>query len=72
LAPHNCSTFQHPCYPHRDIEMTYANIVDVPLPAETTGAEFRVAVEVRWLSMLEQLRPQLIMIAAPDHLFLVV
>jgi acetoin utilization deacetylase AcuC-like enzyme len=48
--------------------MTYANIVDVPLPAETTGAEFRVAVEVRWLSMLEQLRPQLIMIAAPDHL----
>lgn len=59
-----CSTFQHPCYPHHDIETAYANIVDVPLPAETTGAEFRVAVEARWLPRLEQFRPQLILISA--------
>ena len=44
--------------------MTYANIVDVPLPAETTGAEFRVAVEARWLPRLERFRPQLILISA--------
>ena len=59
-----CSTFQHPCYPHRDIEKTYANVVDVPLPAETTGPEFRAAVEARWLPGLEQFRPQLILISA--------
>lgn len=59
-----CSTFQHPCYPHRDIEKTYTNIVDVPLPAETTGPQFRAAVEAQWLPQLEQFRPQLILISA--------
>lgn len=59
-----CSTFQHPCYPHRIIDETHANIVAVPLPAETTGAEFRCAVESRWLPRLEQFRPQLLLISA--------
>ena len=59
-----CSTFQHPCFPHRDNGQGSANVIAVPLPAESTGTEFRMAVEDRWLPALEQFRPELILISA--------
>jgi len=59
-----CSTFQHPFYPFTGHEAETANLVDAPLPAGTNGAEFRAAVEKRWLPALEHFRPQLLMISA--------
>ncbi|MDT8387795.1 MAG: histone deacetylase family protein [Thiogranum sp.] len=59
-----CSVFQHPFYPFRDIDMTSAQIVAVPLPAEAAGAEFRAAVEAQWLPRLDRFRPQLILVSA--------
>ncbi len=59
-----CSSFQHPFYPHRYTDIDRGNIVNTPLPAGTSGAAFRAAIERDWLSALERHRPQLILVSA--------
>ena len=59
-----CSTFQHPLYPHSGTEPSGENIINVPLPAGSTGSDFRHAVEARWLPALRAFRPQLLLISA--------
>ena len=59
-----CSTFQHPFYPHTGTDLTADNIVNVPLPAGTSGGEFRAAVAAHWLPRLESFRPQLVFVSA--------
>jgi len=59
-----CSTFQHPFYPYTGHESPAPNLVNVPLPARTNGAEFREAVSRHWLPAIEAFAPELVMISA--------
>ena len=40
-----CSSFQHPFYPYRYVDIDAPNIVNTPLPAGADGAAFRHAIE---------------------------
>jgi len=59
-----CSTFQHPFYPFSGAESSSAHIVNVPLPAGTTGKHYRLAFEARILPGLHAFQPQLLLISA--------
>jgi len=59
-----CSTFQHPFYPFCGANVISERIINVPLPAGTTGDQFRQAVITHWLPALHQFSPQLIFISA--------
>ena len=59
-----CSTFRHPYYPHCGANSGNDHIINVPLPAGTSGAEFRAAVTERWLPALERFQPQMLFFSA--------
>ena len=59
-----CSSFQHPFYPNRYVNIDRPNIHNTPLPAGVKGADFRHAVERDWSTALKAHRPQLILISA--------
>lgn len=59
-----CSSFQHPFYPGRQVDIQRPNIVNTPLGAGTEGSEFRRAIERDWLPALERHRPELIFVSA--------
>jgi acetoin utilization deacetylase AcuC-like enzyme len=58
------STFQHPFYPYSGVEGRSERMVNIPLPAYSTGEPFRHAVEDYWLPALEAFRPEMIFISA--------
>lgn len=59
-----CSSFQHPFYPGRKIDIQRSNIVYTPLQAGTGGSLFRKAIERDWLPALERQRPEMIFVSA--------
>lgn len=59
-----CSTFRHPYYPYCGADSGNDHIINVPLAAGSTGAEFRSAVTEQWLPALERFQPQLLLISA--------
>lgn len=59
-----CSTFRHPFYPYQGADSGNDHIINVPLAAGSTGAEFRAAVTDRWLPALERFQPQFLFISA--------
>lgn len=59
-----CSFFQHPLFPDCGADSTSPNMVNVPVPAYTSGAEVRDIVRDRWLPRLQAHRPELILISA--------
>lgn len=59
-----CSTFQHPFYPGTGADTISDHIINVPLPAGTTGEQFREAVTTHWLTALDQFAPQMIFFSA--------
>lgn len=59
-----CSTFQHPFYPFCGADSSSDHIINVPLKAGTSGAEFRTAVTEQWLPALEKFQPEFIFISA--------
>lgn len=59
-----CSTFQHPFYPFTGIETSSHNVINVPLPPGTGGAEFRKAIEDNWLERIDNFQPELFLISA--------
>ena len=59
-----CSTFQHPFYPHCGADTVSDHIINVPLPAGTTGAAYREAFGARILPRLEAFRPQMLLCSA--------
>ena len=59
-----CSSYQHPFYPNRMVNVVRDNIVHTPLPAGSDGSEFRQAVEATWFAKIERFAPQLIFISA--------
>jgi len=59
-----CSTFQHPFYPGTGADTISDHIINVPLPAGTSGEQFREAVTTHWLPALDQFAPQIIFFSA--------
>ena len=59
-----CSTFQHPFYPHCGADTASDHIVNVPLPAGTTGSAYRDAFTARIMPRLEAFRPQMLFFSA--------
>ena len=59
-----CSTFRHPFYPYKGADSGNEHIINVPLAARTTGAEFREAVTEHWLPALERFQPEFLFISA--------
>ena len=58
------STYQHPLYPHWHGAPDAANLVDVPLPAQSGTTAFRAAVANHWLPRLQRQNPELILVSA--------
>jgi acetoin utilization deacetylase AcuC-like enzyme len=58
------SFFQHPFYPHSGTDNPAPNMINVPLPAGSSAAAARKAVESEWLPALEEFKPQLLLISA--------
>ncbi|MGF6525927.1 histone deacetylase family protein [Variovorax sp. PvP013] len=56
--------FQHPFYPHTDIDHPAANMLNLPVPAYTKGMDVRELIEAMWMPRLEAFRPQMIFISA--------
>ncbi len=59
-----CSSFQHPFYPGRMVDIQRPHLVLTPLAAGTASVAFRRAIERDWLPALEQHRPQLVLVSA--------
>ena len=59
-----CSTFQHPFYPFCGADTASEHIVNVPLPAGTTGTAYREAFTARILPRLDAFRPQMLFCSA--------
>jgi acetoin utilization deacetylase AcuC-like enzyme len=58
------STFQHPFYPGSGIEGRSERMVNLPLPAGSSGKEFRAAVTEEWMPALERFEPEMLFISA--------
>ncbi len=58
-----CSFFQHPFYPYSGLEGG-DNMVNIPLPASTSGKAVREMISMIWIPRLQAFKPQLIMISA--------
>jgi acetoin utilization deacetylase AcuC-like enzyme len=58
------SIFQDRLYPFSGGVPSGTNMVNVPVPAYTRGAEVRELIEANWMSRLEDFRPQMIFISA--------
>jgi acetoin utilization deacetylase AcuC-like enzyme len=58
------STFQHPYYPHCGADTVSPHIVNVPLPAGTTGRAYREAFDRRVMPALQDFEPELILLSA--------
>lgn len=59
-----CSSFQSPFYPFTGEAIDSEHIVNVTLPAATSGEQFREQIETHWLPALHDFQPQLLLISA--------
>jgi len=59
-----CSFFQHPLYPYSGAVPKGTNMVNVPIPPYTRGAELRETLQAMWMPALEAFAPQMIFISA--------
>jgi acetoin utilization deacetylase AcuC-like enzyme len=58
------SIFQHPLYPFSGAVPLGTNMVNVPVPPYTRGAEVREMIEAMWMPRLEAFRPQMVFVSA--------
>jgi acetoin utilization deacetylase AcuC-like enzyme len=56
--------FQHPLYPYSGTVPKGDNMLNLPIPPYTHGAEIRELIEALWLPRLEAFKPQMIFISA--------
>jgi acetoin utilization deacetylase AcuC-like enzyme len=59
-----CGVFQHPFYPYSGTDAPAANMMNVPVPAYSTGPVVRDIVTRLWMPRLHEHRPQLILVSA--------
>jgi acetoin utilization deacetylase AcuC-like enzyme len=58
------SFFQHPFYPYGGAASTADNLLNLPVPAYTKGAEVRSLVADHWIPRLDAFQPELILVSA--------
>ncbi|MDB5885335.1 MAG: histone deacetylase superfamily [Polaromonas sp.] len=58
------SFFQHPLFPYSGADTAAPNMVNLPVPAYTTGMEVRELIDMMWMPRLEAFRPEMIFISA--------
>lgn len=58
------SIFQHPLYPYSGAVPKGTNMVNVPVPPYTRGAQVRSLIEANWMEPLDAFAPQMIFISA--------
>ncbi len=58
------SSFQHPFYPFNGADTDQPNIMNLPLPSGTSGANWQNAIHDHWLPKLDAFAPELIIISA--------
>jgi acetoin utilization deacetylase AcuC-like enzyme len=56
--------FQHPFYPYSGGPPEADNMLNLPVPAYTRGAEIRELIEAHWIPRLEAFRPEMVFISA--------
>jgi acetoin utilization deacetylase AcuC-like enzyme len=59
-----CSFFQHPLYPFSGTDNHAPNMVNLPMPARTTGMAVREGVDMMWLPRLDEFKPEMIFVSA--------
>lgn len=59
-----CGIFQHPFYPHSGTGNVAANMLNIPIPARTSGAAICEQIKEGWLPELEAWQPEIIFISA--------
>jgi acetoin utilization deacetylase AcuC-like enzyme len=59
-----CGIFQHPFYPHSGTGNVAANMLNLPIPARTSGAAICEQIKEGWLPELDAFKPQIIFISA--------
>lgn len=59
-----CSSFQHPLFPYSHVHRQAENIVNIPIEAGCSSAEYRKQVEAGWIKRLNAFKPQVILISA--------
>ncbi len=59
-----CSSFQHPFYPGRMIDVARDHIVLTPLAAGSGSTEFRRAIGRDWIPAVERHQPEMILVSA--------
>ena len=58
------SFYQHPFYPWDTVHSSASNLLNMPVPAYTKGAEIRELINTHWIPRLEAFRPEMIFISA--------
>ncbi len=58
------SMFQHPFFPYSGTDNPAPNMLNVPMPAGTSGEEFRQMVSEKWLPRLRKFKPEMLFISA--------
>lgn len=56
--------FQHPLYPYLGTVPMADNVLNLPVPPYTRGAEICALIEAHWLPRLEAFRPQMLFVSA--------
>lgn len=59
-----CSLFQHPFYPHSEVNTQSKHIVKIPLKEGTKGDEYRRLFTSKCVSVIKSFEPQLILVSA--------
>lgn len=59
-----CGFFQHPLFPDCGVDHPSDNMVNVPVPAYTTGDAIKTLVTTHWLPRLEDHAPEMVFISA--------
>lgn len=59
-----CSSFQHPFYPHTNVDDVPSHIINTKLPIATKSDAFRAAISQDWLPAIQAFKPQMIFISA--------
>ncbi|MGO1692819.1 MAG: histone deacetylase family protein [Marinobacter sp.] len=59
-----CSSFQHPLFPNSHVHRQADNIVNIPIEAGCSSAEYRRLVEEGWIKRLNAFKPQVILVSA--------
>lgn len=59
-----CSSFESPFYPYCGTETKSKHIINVPLPAGTTGEVFRKKIQECWFNKIREFKPEMIFFSA--------